>query len=184
MAAAIQTLSLDVHYTITRDIIAPTQRSPSGGGGVMFRRLYERPLYQFTLRAVHEHRASAQALYGFAHYHQGDIAFWYSGDIWATPHTTTAALIGFGDGARTHFFLPNRHILSGPTIKVNGSGASHLTAAPGSSSWIALPAWTCSGRGLHLQVQVRLLEQRGRAAERTNSMPPEPVRGIVLRESS
>src|SRR5262245_39437335 len=132
MAAPAQTLTLDVHYSITREIIAPTQRSASGGGGFYLRRNFERPVYQFRLHASHENRTAAQSFYSFLQYHQGDIAFWYSGDIWATPHNSTPALVGFGTEAQTHFFLPNRNILSGPTVKVdNVSTAVTLTASSG-----------------------------------------------------
>jgi hypothetical protein len=152
MAAPIQTLQLDVHYSITRETIAPTQRSFSGGGGVLLRRVYERPLYLFRLHASHEDRASAEAFYGFAAYHMGDIPFYWNGNAWGT--VTNAQLVGFGTGSQTHFFLPHRNILSGPTMKVAGvteagftltasSGLIVFNSAPADQAIITAEAYTC-----------------------------------------
>jgi hypothetical protein len=117
----------------------------------MLRRVYERPLYQFRLHASHETRASAEALYGFALYHMGDIPFYWSGNTWGT--VTNAVYVGFGTGAQTHFFLPNRNILSGPTVRVAGtptgvtltasSGLIVFTGAPADTALITAEAYTC-----------------------------------------
>jgi hypothetical protein len=156
MATPIQTLTttiLDPHYSIHRETLAPTQRSPIGGGGVILRRFYERPLYQFRLHASHENAAFSQAFYAFAHYHQGDTPFWYGGDKWSAPHNATPATVGYGTGAQTHYYLPNRNILTGPTVKVDGvttavtltasSGLIVFGAAPADGTLITAEAYTC-----------------------------------------
>jgi hypothetical protein len=158
-----------------------------GGGGVQVRRQFERPLYQFRVHASQEARASAQALYGFAAYHQGDIPFWYSGDIWATPHNTTPGLVGFGDGVTTHFLLPNRHILSGPTMRVAGvveagftltasSGLIVFSSAPADQAIITAEAYTCRYKCVFWMGEEVLLseEQFYQAMSR--------FEGIILRE--
>src|SRR5262245_8024029 len=99
MAAPIQTLSLDTHYSIFRRQIAPTLRTKLGGGAVQVRRQYQRPVYEFTIKDSHAIQSAAEAFYGFAQYHQGDIAFLWSGGPWGT--VSTPILFGFGDGTRT-----------------------------------------------------------------------------------
>ena len=85
---------LDFHYSVWRDAIAPTLRTSLGGGASQFRRLYERPVYQFRLQAMHEEPARIEALYGFFLYHQGDTPFWFTGKEWGAP--STPVLVGFG----------------------------------------------------------------------------------------
>lgn len=139
MAAPIQSLVLDMHYSIVRDVIAPTSRARIGGGAVQVRRLYERPLYRFRVHATHEKRADAEPFAAFAVYHQGDIPFLWSGREYGT--VTNAVLVGFGNGTQTNFFLPNRRILTGPTVKVDGTPTGvTLTASSGLIVFAAAPA--------------------------------------------
>jgi len=108
MAAPIQTLSLDTHYSIYRDMVAPQLTGQLGGGAMQRRRRYERPTYRFRVRNSHATKADAEYLYSFLQYHQGDIPFWWSGNAWGV--LDNPILFGFGDGVRTQFFLNNRNI--------------------------------------------------------------------------
>lgn len=111
MAAPTQTFSIDSHYSIFRRILAPTRRSAVGGGALAVRRQWERPVYEFVLKDSHAIKSSAESLYAFAQYHQGDIPFTWSGNQWGV--VSTPILFGFGDGVRTQFFLNNRTITTG-----------------------------------------------------------------------
>jgi len=133
-------LIVDPHYSVFRDIVAPTLRSRVGGGAMQVRRLYERPVYQFRLRAVHETKAQAEALYGFYLYHQGDVPFWFGGKQWGT--VATPILTAFGDGSRTQFFLHNRHITGSLQVYLNDVLANPqptLTASSGLITFSAAP---------------------------------------------
>lgn len=126
------TLQLHPFYTIQRTLQAPRLMASLGGLVMQATRRAERPTYAFTLRDPLRRQAEAEALYSFAAYHQGDRAFWWSGDIWGTP--STPLLVGFGDGAQTEFFLPNRHITNIPEAYVDGALASpqpSVDSAPG-----------------------------------------------------
>src|SRR4026209_2702362 len=98
MPGSIQTYTIDPHYSILRRILAPTRRSAVGGGAMAVRRQWERPVYEFVLKDSHAHKASAEYLYGFARYHQGDIPFVWSGNQWGV--LSTPLLFDFGDGVR------------------------------------------------------------------------------------
>jgi len=111
VAAPIQTLTLDTHYSIWRHMVAPRLATGIGAGATQVRRMYQRPVYRFTIKDSHAVKSAAEALYGFAQYHQGDIAFYWSGNAWGT--IANKILFGFGDGTRTQFFLNNRHITTG-----------------------------------------------------------------------
>jgi hypothetical protein len=134
---------LDPHYSIFRDVIAPTLRTKLGGGASSARRLYERPVYQFRLQATHESQPQAEAIYGFYLYHQGDTPFWFDGNQWGT--ISTPLLVGFGTATQTHYFLPNRHITGSLLVSVTAAPAYDtpvLTAvtATGSSGLIVFAA--------------------------------------------
>ena len=103
-----ETFTSDTHYSILRRQIAPVLRTRIGGGASQLRRQYQRPIYEFTLKDSHAVKSSAEYIYGFARYHQQDIPFWWSGGPWGT--VSTPILVGFGDGTRTQFFLPNRNV--------------------------------------------------------------------------
>lgn len=119
MAAPIQTLTLDTHYSVFRRIVAPRLATGIGAGATQVRRMYQRPVYQFTIKDSHAVKSAAEALYGFAQYHQGDIAFYWSGNEWGT--IANKILFGFGDGVKTQFFLNNRNITTG-TIQAYKDG--------------------------------------------------------------
>lgn len=142
MAAPIQTLALDGHYSIFRRIIAPTRVNRLGGGAMQVRRLYQRPIYEFVLRDSMRVQADAEYLYSFMQYHQGDTAFLFSGNEWGEP--SVPLLFGFGDGTRTEFYLNNRTITSGtiltyqdgvldsplPTIDLTSGLLTYFAGAP------------------------------------------------------
>lgn len=111
MAAPIQTLTTDTHYSIFRSIIAPRLATGIGAGATQVRRKYQRPVYRFAIKDSHAVVSAAESLYGFLQYHQGDIAFYWSGNEWGTVNN--AILFGFGDGVKTQFFLNNRNITTG-----------------------------------------------------------------------
>jgi hypothetical protein len=141
MAAPVQTFTLDSHYSIFRRIITPALVTPIGGGATQARRRYQRPVYGFTIKDSHAIKSSAEYIYSFMQYHQGDVRFWWDGNTWGT--VSTPILFGFGDGVRTQFFLNNRHITTGtlqaytngvlaspqPTIDL-ASGLLTYSAAP------------------------------------------------------
>lgn len=117
MTAIMQTFDLPVHYPSVRTIQAPTLSAEVGGGTVQVRRKYHRPTYQFRVHNTHADLYDAHHFFAFAQYHQGDIPFWYGGDFWGIVQTPI--LITFGDGVRTQFYLPNRHILDVPVLYLN-----------------------------------------------------------------
>jgi hypothetical protein len=120
----IQTLDstvIDPHYSVFRDVLAPTFRTQLGSGALQARRAYPRPCYQFRLQATHESKAQAEALYGFYLYHQGDTPFYFSGQEWGV--IASPLLVGFGNAAQTHFLLPNRNITAGPLVYVAAAPA-------------------------------------------------------------
>lgn len=106
-----QTLSLPLHYTILRRIIAPSRTGIRSAAGRETRRLYERPIYEFTIQSTMVIQEDAEAFYGFVQYHQGDIAFLFNAGPWTAP--STPLLFGFGDGVTTEFYINNRHITTG-----------------------------------------------------------------------
>lgn len=108
MAAPLQTLELDSHYSIFRAILSSTRATPLGAGATQVRDRYSRPCYRFTLKDSHAVPATAEYLYSFMQYHRGSQPFWFSGNSWGV--VTTPVLFGFGDGVRTQFFLNNRHV--------------------------------------------------------------------------
>lgn len=108
MAAPTQTFTIDSHYSIFRRILAPTRRSTVGAGHYLVRRQWERPVYEFTIQDRHAIKSTAEYIYSFVQYHQGDIPFIWSGDQWGV--VSTPIVFGFGDGVRTQFFLNNRTI--------------------------------------------------------------------------
>lgn len=123
MAAPMQTLALDSHYSVIRRILAPKRIHPPGGGSMAVRRMWERPIYEFTVQDNHALKAQDEYLYSFAQYHQGDIPFWWAGGGWGV--VSTPILFGFGDGARTQFFLNNRNITTATlTAYINAVVAS------------------------------------------------------------
>lgn len=99
------------HFSLFREILAPTLVNALGGGTMQTRRRYPRPTYQFRLHDSEQVQASAEALYGFAVFVQGDMPFWFDGGAYGTLSTPT--LYALGDGVRTQFLLPNRHITGG-----------------------------------------------------------------------
>jgi len=143
MADNIQTFAPELHYSIFRRILAPTRRSAVGGGASVVRRQWERPVYEFVLHSSHAHKASAEYIFQFAQYHQGDIPFWWSGDTWG--NVTTPLLFGFGTGTRTQFFLNNRNILTA-TLQtytngvLDGPGTAHPDLPSGLLTYVSAPA--------------------------------------------
>jgi hypothetical protein len=136
----IDQLIVDPHYSVFREVVAPTLRSRVGGGAMQVRRLYERPIYQFRLRAAQETKAQAEALYGFYLYHQGDIPFWFGGKEWGT--VATPILTAFGNGTQTQFFLHNRNITGSLQVYLNGVLADpqpSLTASSGMITFASAP---------------------------------------------
>jgi len=110
---ALETLILDPHYTITRQILLPGTARPTGGGAVSAHRRSSRVTYQFTVSDRQRVQADAEYLYNFVQRHQGDIPFWWDAQDWGQP--STPLIVGFGDGVRVTFALPNRY-LTAPAI--------------------------------------------------------------------
>ena len=131
MAAPMQTLAIDTHYSIFRRILAPRVQNRLGGGAMQVRRLYERPVYEFGIHDSHAVKTMAETIYGFLQYHQGDTPFWFAGNEWG--NIQSPILVGFGDGARTQFFLNNRNITTS-TIQM------YVNATPTGISSIDLPS--------------------------------------------
>lgn len=133
--------------------MAPRLATPVGGGASQLRRRYARPLYQFTLNETQSTRAEATALLGFLTFVQGDIPFFWSGGEWGTQNTPL--LVGYGDGVRQQFLLPNRYITGNLEVQVNGvaiptpglDGATGLLSLP-TIAWGALitATYTCTYR--------------------------------------
>jgi hypothetical protein len=118
------TLNIAPHYSVFRSMLAPQLTQDLGAGFYQTRRRFPRPVYKFTLHDDEEDKAAAEALYSFMAYHQGDIPFWYSGSQWGSVNSGDC-LIGEGDGIRTHWLLPNRHILDGTlVVLVDGSSTA------------------------------------------------------------
>lgn len=120
MAAPMQTFQLNSHYSVLRRVLHPTRVSQLGAGARQVRREWPRPLYEFVVHDSQAAQSSAEYIYSFVTYHAGDIPFWWSGGPWGTP--STPLLVGFGDGAQTEFFLPNRYVTPG-TLSVEVGGA-------------------------------------------------------------
>lgn len=112
-------LRFDPHFPVTRTTIAPRLASPLGGGVSQLRRRYQRVLYQFTLRDAQADKARADWLLGFLTYMQGDTAFFWDGGAWGV--VASPAFVGFGDGVRTQFYLPNRHITGNLVVYCNSA---------------------------------------------------------------
>lgn len=148
-----ETLTLDPNYSVLRSILAPTRSVPLGGGAQQRSRSYARVTYQFILRDEQRVQAGAEALYGFARRHQGDTPFWFDGGKWGT--VSTPVLVGEGDGVRTRFPLPNRHLLSTPNVYVNAvlaspqptiepvQGLLTFAAAPGNTVVVTAGGYSC-----------------------------------------
>jgi hypothetical protein len=119
MAAPMQTFQLNSHYSIFRRILNPRLASQLGSGSYQVRRQWPRPLYEFVVHDTMAVQSSAEYIYSFATYHGGDIPFWWNGGPWGAPQTHV--LVGFGNGAQTQFFLPNRYITPNMLdVTVNG----------------------------------------------------------------
>lgn len=186
MAAPIQTLDLDSHYSVLRRILAPRRASAIGGGAFTVRRQYERPLYEFTIQDRHAVKSRAEYLYSFAQYHQGDIAFLWDGGGWGV--VSMPILLGFGDGVRTQFFLNNRNIttatlqayingvLASPQPSIDlASGLLTFSAAPGAN--LPLTAtYTCVYKCV-FWTEAEVLMNEARLYDQLYS-----YEGIVLRE--
>ena len=126
------TLSLTPHYAMTCTLLAPRRLGQSGALPVQAQRQWDRPTRQFTLRSTNRDQAAAEYLWSFVVAHQGDTPFWWDGGSYGT--LTLPQDVGTGDGARTEFFLPHRHILTTPDVLVDGISASPqptLDTAPG-----------------------------------------------------
>ena len=136
------TLDLAPHYSVFRSMLAPQLTQNLGAGFYQTRRQFPRPVYQFALHDDEEDKAAAEALYSFMAYHQGDIPFWYGGSQWGVV-SSGHCLVGEGDGIRTQWMLPNRHILPGTlVVLVNGSSLEFpwsLDPEPGLISLFTAP---------------------------------------------
>lgn len=99
-----------IRYSVTRDVLMPRMTSPLGGGAVHLRRRYDRPAYAFHIQATHEDKDDDNTLFSFFAQHL-DTPFWFTGDEWRNQNVVFQ--IGFGTGARTQWFLPNRNIRGG-----------------------------------------------------------------------
>lgn len=111
-------LSFNPTYPIMRTLIAPRLATPGGSGVTQLRRRYPRPLYQFTLGDAQMDKGTALALTSFFSYHQGDIPFYWTGGEWGT--VDSLVLVGVGNGVRTQWYLPNRHITGSLLMWVGG----------------------------------------------------------------
>lgn len=120
------TLTLNPTYPVTRTVIAPRLATPGGAGVTQVRRRYPRPLYQFTIGDAQMDKRAALALTSFLAFHQGDIPFYWSGGEWGT--IDGPVLFGIGDGVRTQWYLPNRHITGSLTV-ADGHGLLLTTSA-------------------------------------------------------
>ena len=123
-------------YPIMRTVIAPRLATPGGTGVTQLRRRYPRPLYQFTLSDAQMDKATALTLASFLIYHQGDIPFYWSGGEWGTVESLV--LIGVGDGVRTQWYLPNRHITGALLVWVGGVTPQTITAIDGATGLVTL----------------------------------------------
>jgi hypothetical protein len=135
-----QTLVLDTHYSVFREVFHPRLMGRVGGGATMVRRLYERPTYRFRVRNAMATQAEAEAFYGFALYHGPDRPFWFAGERWGV--VSTPILVGFGTGSQTDFHLPNRQIIGSLVVSLDsdsGGPQPTLTAASGLLSFAAPP---------------------------------------------
>jgi len=117
--------------------------------------------------------------------HGNDTPFWWHGGPWGTLETPIQ--FGVGDGARTEFFLPNRHIMSGLTVYADDVAVSPqpmLDAAPGLVTFSVAPAsaailtasYVCRYKVLCMSEQATLF------AETRLSYPAWQLEGLRLRE--
>jgi hypothetical protein len=105
-------------YPVTRTLLAPRLATPLGGGAAQYRRLYHRPLYQFTLGAPQMDKTEQETLFGFLAEVQGDTPFFWDGGEY---HVQSIPLrLGVGEGVRTQFYLPQRFITGGLQVYVEG----------------------------------------------------------------
>ena len=102
MPPPIQTFTAEIHYSVIREMLAPTRRVQLGGGATGNRDRYERVVWMFRLHATHERQSADEEIYSFFLEHRGSIPFWFSGEKWGT--VTTPIFVGWGTGSQTHLF--------------------------------------------------------------------------------
>src|SRR5262249_5458547 len=115
MAFDMEILSLDPHFPLVRRVIAPTRRTPLGGGAMQVRRQWPTPAYEFVLSEKQADPAKLRELWGFFAFFQGDQPFWIyqaNNPLFDVP-SSDPIMFARGDGTQKQFFLPNRNIAVG-----------------------------------------------------------------------
>jgi hypothetical protein len=138
MPPPIQTFAPELHYSVIRELLSPTRRISLGGGATGQRRHYERAVWRFRLHATHEVKSALEDISSFYLQHMGDVPFYFSGEQWGT--VSTPIHVGWGTGAQTHYFLPNRHVTGSLSVRVAGVVASPPPTLTGSSGLIVFSA--------------------------------------------
>ena len=105
----VQTLTLNQQSQVKSEILGPQLLHERGGTHFEIRPRAERTRFKWSIETSFLQRQDAEELYGFLTYHyRNGLSFWYGGadrgDI------QNPILIGFGDGTRTDWLLPNDNI--------------------------------------------------------------------------
>jgi hypothetical protein len=137
VSAEIQ-LGFTPHYPVTQELIAPHLATPVGAGASQLHRQYGRPLSRFTLRDAQADKARMDTLFGFITFVQGDTPFFWDGGEWGT--ISTPLYIGYGDGVRTEFLLPNRYITGDLQVYCNTVLVVPTPGIDGAAGHITLPS--------------------------------------------
>jgi len=103
----------------------PVMRDDLGGGAIGLRRRFIRPLSSWKLE-IPGRQELQEPILGLLQYAQGDTPFWFDGAGFGEE--TTPILFGIGDGSKTDFNLPHRHVfIASLVIYNNGSVYSGWT---------------------------------------------------------